>query len=93
MQGASQPIGSSPRFFLYSGHDLGPIMQLLSALGAWDGAWAGYASMVTFELLDVTSTENSGAYNMCLKVTTHPPTHPPSLYLSTTPLSRKSPPW
>ncbi len=44
---------SDPRFFLYSGHDLGPIMPLLSAFNAWNGTWATYAAMLTIELLDM----------------------------------------
>ena len=49
VQGAS----TNPRFFLYSGHDLGPVMPILSALNIWGGNWATYAAMINVELFDL----------------------------------------
>jgi hypothetical protein len=46
-----------PKFLLYSGHDLGPMMPLLAALEAWDGVWTGFASMITMELLQATDSK------------------------------------
>lgn len=54
------------KFWLYSGHDNGPIMPLLSALGAFDGSWAPYAALIALEVYQVSpnieSRESSDDY-------------------------------
>jgi hypothetical protein len=44
------------KFLLYSGHDTGPIMPVLAALGVYDGIWAPYASLISFEVWQHDST-------------------------------------
>lgn len=46
-------IAAAPRFVLYAGHDMGPIMPLLAAFEVYDGHWSPYASMINVELYRV----------------------------------------
>ncbi|ETO25980.1 hypothetical protein RFI_11157, partial [Reticulomyxa filosa] len=41
---------STPLFYLYSGHDTGPMMPLLGALNQYIDVWVPYASLITLEL-------------------------------------------
>lgn len=38
------------KLYIIMGHDTGPMMPLLSALGIWDGSWPSYASKLILEL-------------------------------------------
>ncbi len=45
-------VDNTPLFLLYSGHDDGPIIPVLAALGVFDGSWPPYASMISLELCE-----------------------------------------
>jgi len=41
---------TNPLFYLYSGHDTGPMMPMLGALNQYFDSWVPYASLITLEL-------------------------------------------
>lgn len=53
--GAEAPsVGPPFKFLLYAGHDTGPIMPTLIDFGVFDNVWCPYASIILFELWEVT---------------------------------------
>lgn len=48
---------SSSLFYLYSGHDTGPMMPMLGALNQYVEAWVPYASLITLELFQNKSSK------------------------------------
>jgi len=46
---------ASRRFWLYAGHDDGPVMPMMQALGAYHGVWCPYATLIDLELYNGTT--------------------------------------
>lgn len=49
------PPRQARRFWLYAGHDDGPIMPMMRALGAFHGVWSPYATLIALELYNSSS--------------------------------------
>lgn len=58
----ARPPPTARRFWLYAGHDQGPQMPLLQALGVYDGVWTPYASLVSLELMNLTVAGQGQGY-------------------------------
>lgn len=51
-----QNSGVAKKFLLYSGHDTGPMMPTLAAFGLLKDKWAPYASLISMELYESSTT-------------------------------------
>lgn len=52
---APPPARKARKFWVYAGHDDGPVMPMMAALGAYHGVWSPYATLIALELYNSSS--------------------------------------
>eukprot|EP00658_Telonema_sp_P-2_P036464 TRINITY_DN26370_c0_g1_i1.p1 TRINITY_DN26370_c0_g1~~TRINITY_DN26370_c0_g1_i1.p1 ORF type:complete len:459 (-),score=86.90 TRINITY_DN26370_c0_g1_i1:258-1634(-) len=58
-EAAVSQLETARKFIMYSGHDIGPIMNVWTTLGIGPGTWAPFASVISFELYKMESGEHA----------------------------------